>query len=140
MPAVEEIKEAIMSPPGYSLVPTIENPLEPVRQMLVEDLEFSFPMEILFGAIIDRRLRVKNPIPITLSKGEGVVVASSSELEEFGYGSDISDALDDFAKTLAELYFSLEENADRLGYDLKQQFSRLRRFIEVRPRNEGSRI
>ena len=140
MPAVEEIKGAIMSPPGYSLVPTIENPLEPVHRMIVENLEFSFPVEILFGAIIDRRLRIKNPIQITLSKEEDVVVASSSELEEFGYGNDISEALDDFAKTLAELYLSLEENADRLGDDLKQQFSRLCTFIEVRSRNEGSRI
>ena len=129
-----------MSPPGYSLVPTIENPLEPVHRMIVENLEFSFPVEILFGAMIDRRLRIKNPIPITLSREEDVVVASSSELEEFGYGNDISEALDDFAKTLAELYLSLEENEDRLGDDLKQQFSRLSGFIEVRPRNEGSRI
>ena len=141
MPAVEEIKETIISPPGYSLgLPTIENPLEPVHRMIVGDLGFSFPATILFGATIDRRLRVKNPIPITLSKEGDVVVASSSELEEFGYGNDISEALDDFARTLAELYLSLEENADRLGDDLKQQFSRLCTFIEVRSRNEGSRI
>ncbi len=141
MPAVEEIREPITSPPGYSLgPPMIEKPPEPVQRMAVGDLGFSLPEDILFGAVLDRRLRVKKPIPVTISKDESGVVVSSSELEDFGCGANISEALDDFAKTLAELYFSLKENADRLGDDLKQQFTRLRDFIEVRPTNESSRV
>ena len=141
MPAVDEIRGSIMSPPGFSLGPeAIERLHGSLRRIVVGDLGFSLPTDILFGAIRDVRLRVKKPIPVTISRDESGVVVSSSELEDFGCGANISEALDDFAKTISELYISLEENADRLGDDLKRQFAHLRDFIEVRPTNESSRV
>ena len=55
-----------------------------------------------------------------------------------GCGTNFSEALDDLAKTLTELFFSLEENSDRLGDDLKQLRVKLNEHLEKRGGQEGS--
>jgi hypothetical protein len=69
---------------------------------------------------------------LTTSRREGSVVVSSDDLEEFGYGSTLSDALDDFGKTVCELYHSLEAEEERLSNHLKQTLATLRRYLEPR--------
>lgn len=88
--------------------------------------------KLLFGAINDPRLRLKQPFPLTISRREGSVVVSSDDLEEFGYGPTLSDALEDFGKTICELYHSLEAEERRLSNHLKQTLATLRRYLEPR--------
>lgn len=90
------------------------------------------PTKILFGAIVDPRLRVKTSIPIDISRAQEAVVAYSPELEEFGYGPSLSEALDDFGKTICELYFSLEGKEEKLGDSLKKLLAVLRTYLEPR--------
>lgn len=94
------------------------------------------PSRILFGAINHPRLRMKTPIPVDISAEGESVVASCSELEEFGYGPSLSEALDDFGRTVCQLYFSLDSEGDRLNENLKEIRSRLSRYLEPRRARE----
>jgi len=89
---------------------------------------------LLFGPSIDGRLKIVKPFVVSLEVREGVVAACVEEIQEFGCGSNSGEALYDLAKTLSELYFSLQDNADRLSADLRSVWLRLNEHI--RPRQE----
>jgi len=91
------------------------------------------PGNILFGAISDRRLYLKKPIPLDLSESEGgVIMALCTDLNEFGQGNVASDALDDFGKTICELFFHLEDQKSRLSQDLGILRNQLAEYLELR--------
>jgi len=74
--------------------------------------------ELLFAPTIDARLRIHTPFRVLiLASGDGVS-AHAHEIEEFGYGTNRGEALDDLGKTIAELYFSLASDRERLTSDL----------------------
>lgn len=87
---------------------------------------------MLLGAIHDPRLRVKRAIPVEITRKGKTVTAYCANLEEFGYGLNVSASLEDLAKTLSELYFSLEEQPENLGRDLAIIRSRLAEYLERR--------
>jgi hypothetical protein len=87
---------------------------------------------VLFGATLDARLRLRKPFRVQIEKSEQGVAAYADEIGEFGYGVSIGDALHDLGKTIAELYFSLNADKDRLSADLEALRSRLDEYIEVR--------
>ncbi len=91
------------------------------------------PKKLLFGAISDPRLGVRVPIPVEISGKKGAVVTRWSDIEEFGYGTHMSAALDDFGKTVSELYWSLDSRESDLGTDLKKILSKLRHHLTPRP-------
>ena len=66
------------------------------------------PTEILIGALRDGRLRVVEPIRVKFC------------LNEFGFGSNQSEAISDLQNAIAELYFSLSDDQHRLGPDLQK--------------------
>jgi hypothetical protein len=78
----------------------------------------SWPAKILLGWLNDPRLRLRKAIQIDLSRHEQTIIAYSPGFEEFGYGANISEALDDIAGTLSELFFSLGAHKDHLSKDL----------------------
>jgi hypothetical protein len=88
--------------------------------------------KVLFAPNIDGRLKITEPFVVTVQRHEGVVVAYVPEIEEFGYGSNSSEALQDLGKTLSELYFSLKENTDRLSADLRSVWLKLNAHIQPR--------
>jgi hypothetical protein len=92
------------------------------------------PGKVLFGAMPDRRLRFRRPVPLQVYEEDGSIIARSPELDEFGCGTSVADALQDIGKTLAEEYVFLHEQADQLGEALRDQYRRLSEFVEYRPR------
>src|SRR5207247_3316826 len=107
---------AELTAPGEKVVPSPEH-----QQMIVDkrttDMTITFetpktsvrPDKILFGLILNPQLRIKKPLRVDISRSENSTIAYCPALEEFGYGPNISAALDDLAKTLSELFFSLED-------------------------------
>lgn len=74
--------------------------------------------ELLFAPAIDGRLKIHTPFHVHIvSSGEGVS-AHAAEIGEFGHGNHRGEALDDLGKTIAELYFSLTSERERLSPDL----------------------
>ena len=87
------------------------------------------PDTILLGTIADRRLRVRKAIPLSVSTEEGHVVVSWSDADEFAYGATTGDAVDEFSKTISELYFDLNDPIP-LGKDLARVRDVLNLHIE----------
>src|SRR4029079_10775442 len=71
--------------------------------------EFLVPGELMLGTLADQRIRVIAPIEVRLFEEEGQVVAQAPAFDEFGFGANASEALQDIQHALAQLYYSLGE-------------------------------
>ena len=69
------------------------------------------PSKVLFGGLQDPDLQVQRAIPLEVSVDESSVVVRWAEIEEFGTGDTLSDALDDFAHAVRELYHHLHADS-----------------------------
>ncbi len=56
----------------------------------------------------------------------------NNELEEWGEGKDLGDAVEDFQQSIAALYFSLRASKDTLGPLMEQHWQYLCTIIEER--------
>ncbi len=91
------------------------------------------PDHILLGSLRDGRLRVQSPITVKLTKEDQRVIAEATELDEFGFGTNLSEALRDLQRAIVELYFTLETEQDRLGPDLQKIWATLQHKLLRRP-------
>ena len=71
----------------------------------------------------DDRLRVTEPFSVERLEEDGQCVLEATEINEFGFGENLSKAIADLQAAIAELYFSLEEERERLGADLENVWS-----------------
>ena len=90
------------------------------------------PENVQFGLIRHPRLLVTRAIPVNVHRDGEVYVASWDQAEEFGYGSTRSDALEDFGKTIAQLFITLERETDTLGAHLQETLELLRAHLRFR--------
>ena len=73
------------------------------------------PSEIWIGFVRDGRLRVRDAIHARLVQDkEGSVAVVAGELDMSGHGANFSDAVADLQSKLVGLFFSLEEEQNRL--------------------------
>ena len=77
------------------------------------------------GSLRDGRLRVVEPIEVSPMLEGGKHVLEAPELNEFGFGDNLSEALSDLQAAIAELYFTLEDDQERLGPDLSSVWAEL---------------
>ena len=81
--------------------------------------EVQLPKTFALGSLRDGRLRVSAPIEVTQMVVEGgKYVVEAPELNEFGFGNNLSEAIQDLQAAIAELYHTLEAEQGRLGPDL----------------------
>ncbi|MDE2059838.1 MAG: hypothetical protein KGL31_04955 [candidate division NC10 bacterium] len=83
------------------------------------------PDHIFLGTLRDGRLRVQSPITVKITKENQHVIAEATELDEFGFGVNLSEALRDLQRAIVELYLTLEEGKDRLSPDLQRVWATL---------------
>ena len=88
--------------------------------------------QVLLGSLRDGRLRVYSPIRVKFSHERQHVIAEAVELNEFGFGRNVSEAITDLQHAIVELYFTLEKEQGRLGGDLQNVWSKLQKLIRVR--------
>lgn len=96
------------------------------------DLVPATPSEALLGSLRDGRLRVFSPIKVKIATEGEQIVAEAVELNEFGFGENTSEAIADLQRTIAELYFTLEAEQERLGTDLQSVWAVLQEKIYKR--------
>lgn len=87
------------------------------------------PREFMLGALRDGRLRVIEPIAVKWTTEDGQCVAEASEINEFGFGANLTEAIADLQAAIAELHFTLEAEQERLGPDLQAVRATLARKI-----------
>jgi hypothetical protein len=102
-----------------------EVPIEPVNV----DLALAMPREILLGTLRDGRLRIISPLQLKLTYEGKHTIAEAVEVDEFGFGENISEAISDLQRTISELYFTLEQEQERLGVDLQRVWDILQKKI-----------
>ena len=88
--------------------------------------------QVLLGSLRDGRLRVYSPIRVKFTHEGQHVTAEAVDLNEFGFGRNVSEAITDLQHAIVELYFTLEKEQDRLGRDLENVWSELQKLIRVR--------
>ena len=76
------------------------------------------PEGFTLASLRDGRLRVVEPIRVAQMVEEGRYVIEASELNEFGFGDNFSEAIQDLQEAIAELYLTLEAEQGQLGPDL----------------------
>ena len=91
------------------------------------------PDHFYVGALRDGRLRVVSPISVRSMVENEQIILESEELDEFGFGRTLSEAIIDLQRAIAELYLTLEEEQNRLGPDLERVWSILQQKIQRRP-------
>ena len=77
------------------------------------------------GSLRDGRLRVVEPIEVAQMIERDKYVVEAPELNEFGFGDNLSEAIGDLQAAIAELYLTLEAEQDRLGPDLASVWGEL---------------
>jgi len=88
------------------------------------------PNSVLLGTVADRRLRVRKAIPLDVSAEEGNVIVSWGATDEFACGASMGDAIEEFSKTIGELFFDLNDQSIPLGRDLARVRDILNEHIE----------
>ena len=83
------------------------------------------PETFTLDSLRDGRLRVVEPIGVLPMFEGGKHVVEAPELNEFGFGDNLSEALSDLQAAIAELYFTLEDEQERLGPDLSSVWAEL---------------
>ena len=93
-------------------------------------IEPTLPSIMLLGALRDPRLHLIVPLTITFERENNDIVAYCEELEEFGFGKHLTEAIEDLQAAIAELYFTLKQENNRLGSNLKRIWGSLRQKIK----------
>ena len=96
------------------------------------DLELAIPDEVLLGSLRNGRLKVHSPIRVRFATEGKHTIAEAVEINEFGFGENISEAIADLQRTIAELYSTLEKEQERLGKDLQSVWATLQKKIHER--------
>ena len=84
---------------------------------------------ILIGSLLDLRLRMAESLVLTMEQDDEFHVAWCEELDEYGYGLDPITAVQDARHTIAELYWQLKADQDRLGPDLAETWRKLSALV-----------
>jgi len=90
----------------------------------------ALPETMLLGALRDPRLRLAVPLTITFESENDDIIAHCEDLEEFGFGKHLTEAIEDLQAAIAELYFTLKQENNRLGSNLKRIWGSLRQKIK----------
>jgi hypothetical protein len=112
----------------------VSSPFETPVQFVISELPPNArPARLLFGAVKQPTWRLRKPIPLDVSTEDTHVVVTWADIDEFGYGSTMGAAADDFGRALGELYERLQES-EQLGPDLLRVKQILSQYIEIRSR------
>lgn len=106
---VETPRLTSLIPPSYIALPFLPAP----------------PAELLLGSLRDGRLRVQLPIKVKVTTEGKHIIAEAVEFDEYGFGTNFSEALIDLQHAITELYFTLDEEQDRLGSDIQSIWGKL---------------
>jgi hypothetical protein len=90
--------------------------------------------KISLGTLFDGRFRVLKPIPVTIDRSDEGVAAIWQEIDEFGHADSASAASVELARSLVELYSTLDREQMNLGPDLERIWIVLKEHVQrVRP-------
>ncbi len=90
------------------------------------------PGTLVLGSLRHPQLRLRSSLPLRVEREHDFVTVWNDALEELGYGPYLTVAVEDFQKTVVELYFSLRSDQSRLGPEMARLWQKLQERIEER--------
>jgi len=143
--APETVLTSLISGPGVSDIDQgtgVQAIHEPTRvRAVVEQVSKSagqsldaIPQTFLFGGMHNDVLQIRRPIPLRSERNARGISVVWEEVSEFGHGDTFSEAVEDFGRTIFELYRSLLRDEAALGEDLLGVRRKLEEYIAVRSR------
>jgi hypothetical protein len=107
---------------------------EPLRELADAGLPDTvslpgLPREFRLGSLGDGRIRVVEPLRVTIQIDESNFVAEAEQINEFGFGESWPEAVRDLQRAIVELYLELDAEESRLGPDLAGTLAVLREKI-----------
>ncbi len=130
-----ELKDLVLTEPGPT-GPDPERRGVQSRPHLLPSavlVESATPTDVLLGTLPAPELRLRAPIHLEVQREGDAVTVWSSDLNEFGYGPHLTEAIEDFQQTVIELYRTLEVQQSRLGPSMTELWALLQLLIERRP-------
>ena len=103
-------------------------PVEPPAETL-RSTALSFPPKFLLGHLRDSRLRVIEPFMATWTVEGRSVIIEAPEINEYGEGDTVDEAIKDLQASIAELFFELDDERDHLGTELRRVYDTLTRKL-----------
>lgn len=147
MAASEAVLTSLISEPGVSdLVQhaPAHPDYHPIADLQVRAVTTNFsqsseprdaiPQVFLFGGFYDPAVRLRQPIQLRTERDAAGISVVWDDIAEFGHGETFSEAVEDFGRTIFELYKTLLADDLVLGDDLIDIRRKLDRYISVRPR------
>ena len=92
----------------------------------------ALPVTFRIGMLPHPKLRLRAPIEVTVGRDDDLVTVWSEALDEVGYGTHLTAAVEDFQRTIVELYWELNANAARLGPAMADVWTALGLLVEER--------
>ncbi|RKY41824.1 MAG: hypothetical protein DRP81_08080 [Candidatus Omnitrophota bacterium] len=96
------------------------------------EIQQATPQRFTISTLLDDRLILQMPIEVEIERENETYIAKCGVFEEFGYGDDPMTSVIDLQQTLAELYWTLKEEQNRLGPYLIRIWNRLQEVIVER--------
>jgi hypothetical protein len=78
------------------------------------------PYHLEIRSLHDEHLEIDSPIAVLVEEDEEQTIAYAPDIDVYGFGDDLVDALEDLRMSIVDLYYDLEQNKDKLGVDLKK--------------------
>jgi hypothetical protein len=69
-------------------------------------------LHIWIASLPDDRLRLMAPLSIEVTRDQSGFIAECKKLDEFGYGSEVIDSVEDLRETICELFWELQDGRD----------------------------
>ena len=104
---------------------TEEGAIEPVSEVEPREKAMHELRQVQIGSLLDSRLRVQGTLVLNIERDGEFYIATCDQFDEYGYGTDAINAVQDARTTIAELYWELKENQGRLGSDLERTWQAL---------------
>lgn len=88
---------------------------------------------VRIGGLRHPSLTLRKPMDLEIQWHEGGVSVADGQTGLWGEGDHLTDAIEDFQATLAELYQDLKEQGAQLGPGMQAEWAALQQWVTERP-------
>lgn len=90
------------------------------------------PYHLEIRSLHDDCLETDSPISVLVEEEEEQITVYAPDLEIYGCGYDLGEALEDLRGSIVDMYYDLDKDKDKLGVDLKKIWDYLSSITRVK--------
>ena len=124
--------ELLSTPSGNILPPQGEMREEITTEIQSQIVGKATPKVLHLAILRDDRLRMTDSVEVQIEQEGEFYIARCDDLNEFGYGGNPTEAIEDLQLVIVELYWSLKGEEEKLGPSMAEVWKHLRELIQER--------